>query len=162
MWCCCCTMLINGKALCWPEFSRHSSCRPGDPSGPGEGSPCSEAAKTPSPPPTTQMTAPNNLSASMTNVPTNPTTTMLAKPVDQPEADMSTVAVGTNWWGKGQWGPNHCNNLALSLVPNLHDFYISILGPPLPPRYKQKLISKLQSEWGLWGHFVLRCKGEKW
>jgi uncharacterized C2H2 Zn-finger protein len=75
---------------------RHSSCRPGDPSGPGEGSPCSEAAKTPSPPPTTQMTAPNNLSASMTNVPTNPTTTMLAKPVDQPEADMSTVAVGTN------------------------------------------------------------------
>ena len=52
--------------------------------------------KHPRPPPTTQMTAPNNLSASMTNVATNPTTTMLAKPVDQPEADMSTVAVGTN------------------------------------------------------------------
>ena len=44
-------------------------------------------------------------------------------------------------------GPNHCNNLSLSLqLPNLHDFYISILAlpPPLLPRYKQKLISRLQ------------------
>jgi len=39
------------------------------------------------------MTTTNNLSASMTSV---PTTTTLTKPADQPEADMSGVAVGTN------------------------------------------------------------------
>ena len=84
--------------------SRHSSCRPGDPSAPREGSPCSDE-KTPSPspvvgaspsPPTQINTTNNHLAAALTTVPTNPT--MLAKPVDhnQPEEDMSAVLVGTN------------------------------------------------------------------
>jgi len=70
---------------------RHSSCRPGDSTGVGEGSPYSESAKTPSPsPPTTQpQPQPQQQPPNLTNIPT--------KSLDQNETEMnSAVLVGTN------------------------------------------------------------------